>query len=294
MAAQRSAAQDAAACDLELFTDLLARGAARVALGDQRRARLKDERLDLAGGTSDRRCDLRMAQIAQLEEHERLALVVGQPPEVGHELPQLSTPPDVGGEPIDAELELVDRHRRLTAGRKHRAAAVARDREQPRPHSVRRPPRTQRAVSAHEGLLQCVLAVLTVAEHAAADRQQRGVMALVEDLERGLVARAHQRRKALVVELDKSTGPHAMPKNARHCEKDAGARRLVPAHAARPCDTAHSRPTQPGLGGVVHSPIRTAIIPSADGRVRENWPPISAIRITPASSPALVRPISLS
>ena len=52
-----------------------------------------------------------MAQIAQLEEHQRLALVVGQPPEVGHELAQLSTPPDVVGEAIEAGLELVDRHR---------------------------------------------------------------------------------------------------------------------------------------------------------------------------------------
>jgi hypothetical protein len=100
VAAQRSAAQDAAACDLELFTDLLAGSTPRVALGDQRRARLKDEGLDLAGATSDRRCDLRMAQIAQLEEHQRLALVVRQLPEVGHELPQLSTPPDVVGEVI--------------------------------------------------------------------------------------------------------------------------------------------------------------------------------------------------
>ena len=120
----------------------------------------------------------------------------------------------------------------LTADRKHRAAAVARDRKQPRPHSIRRPARAQRAVSAHEGLLQCVLAVLTVAERAAAERQQRGVMAFVQHLERVLVARAHQRRKALVVELHNSTGPHAVPKNTRHCEEDANARRLVPAHAA--------------------------------------------------------------
>ena len=55
--------------------------------------------------------DLRMAQIAELEEHQRLALVVGQTPEVGHELAQLGTPPDVVGEAIEAELEVVDRHR---------------------------------------------------------------------------------------------------------------------------------------------------------------------------------------
>ena len=124
-------------------------------------------------------------------------------------------------------------HRHLDGGvparGEHRAAAVARDREQPGPHGRGRRGLAKSAIRAQERLLQRVLAVLAVAEHVPAERQQRGVMAIVEDLERTLVARAHQRRQALVVELDRPTGPDAMPKNARHCEEDATAYPLVPA-----------------------------------------------------------------
>jgi hypothetical protein len=59
------------------------------------------------------------------------------------------------------------------------------------------------------------------------------VVAVIEDLERGLVARAHERRKTLVVKLDDPTTPDAMPENGGHGEEDATARRLVPAGAAR-------------------------------------------------------------
>jgi hypothetical protein len=233
VAAQRSAAQHRAARDLELSADVLARGCARVALGDQRAARLEDERLDLARGTSDRGGDLRVAQIAQLEEHQCFALVVGQAPEVGHQLAQVSPAPDVLGQAIEAGLDLVDRHGCVTTGCERRATAVARDREQPWPHRVGQPAGAQRAMGAQEGLLQRVLTVLTVAEHVATEGQQRCVMAVVEDLEGRLVARLHERRKLLVVELARPTHTDAMSKNAPHWR--GGRRCVVPrSREARP------------------------------------------------------------
>ena len=51
-----------------------------------------------------------------------------------------------------------------------------------------------------EGLLQRVLAVLEAAEHVAAEGEQRRVMALVEHLERSLVALAHKGGEPCVVE----------------------------------------------------------------------------------------------
>ena len=46
--AKRSASQGTAAPGVQLATDLLARGVARVTVGDQRRPRLEDQRLHLA------------------------------------------------------------------------------------------------------------------------------------------------------------------------------------------------------------------------------------------------------
>jgi hypothetical protein len=55
-------------------------------------------------------------------------------------------------------------------------------------------------VRTQERLLERVLAVLPVADHVAAEREQRGVMAVVQDLERGNVTAPHERREALIVE----------------------------------------------------------------------------------------------
>ena len=59
---------------------------------------------------------------------------------------------------------------------------------------------------ANERLLQCVLAVLAVAEHVAAEREQRGVVTVVERLERGRVAVADARGELLVVQAPRRGG----------------------------------------------------------------------------------------
>ncbi len=61
-------------------------------------------------------------------------------------------------------------------------------------------------MGAQERLLQRVLAVLGVAEHVSAERQQRTVMAVVENLERRLFTPVHTRRQARVVELIEAAG----------------------------------------------------------------------------------------
>ena len=124
----------------------------------------------------------------------------GRPREVGDQLAQVGAAADVVGEPVERRLELVDGDGGVAARGQQRAAAVAGDREQPRPHRVGHAAGAQRAVGAQEGLLERVLAVLAVADHVAAEREQRRVVAVVERLEGALVAASHERRQTLVVE----------------------------------------------------------------------------------------------
>jgi hypothetical protein len=55
-------------------------------------------------------------------------------------------------------------------------------------------------VGGYERLLERVLGFVARTEHVAAVGQDRCVVAVVEDLERGLVAAAHLRDQALVAE----------------------------------------------------------------------------------------------
>ena len=145
VAAQRSAAQHAAARDLELSADVLARCGARLAVRDQGSARLKDQRLDLARWTADRRGDLRVAQVTELEEHECLALVVGQAREVGHQLSQIRSAPDVLGEAIEADsISSTGRRRRDACRRTVRQRLRAIANSQGRTASGSRPVRSAR------------------------------------------------------------------------------------------------------------------------------------------------------
>ena len=162
-----------------------------------------------------------MVQVAQLEQDQRPALILGEPRQIADQLAQLGTPLDVVGQSVGARLEVVGRQGGVTTPGKHRAAAIARDREQPRPHRVRQPTLAQRMMSAQEGLLQRVLAVLAVAEHVAAEREQRRVVAVIERFERVLIAFAHERGEAGVVEPPKPASSCAMPCEAAHVRLDA-------------------------------------------------------------------------
>ncbi len=68
-----------------------------------------------------------MAEVAELGQDERRALVVGQAAEVGEELAQLGAALDVRGEAVEAGFKIVGRDGRLATRGDQREAAVARD-----------------------------------------------------------------------------------------------------------------------------------------------------------------------
>ena len=206
VAAQRATAQGAAAGDREFLADRRAGGGAGVAFGHQLGSSLEDEGLDLAGRHVDRLGDLRLREAAQLEQHERRALVLGQAPEVADELAQVGAQLDAVGQSVEGWRDVVQRHRDRLARGQHRQAAVAGDRVQPWPDRVGDLAGTQRPVGAQEGLLERVLAVFGRPEHVAAEGQQGPVVAVVEDLEGGLVAAGDAGGQAGVVELFEAPG----------------------------------------------------------------------------------------
>ncbi len=87
--AQGPAAQFAAARDGELFANLQAGRVASVAVGEQRAARLVDERLDLAHLAPHDRGDRCVGQVVELGQQQRRALVLGQTADAGDELAQV-------------------------------------------------------------------------------------------------------------------------------------------------------------------------------------------------------------
>ena len=100
-----------------------------------------------------------MREIGQLGQDERRALVVGQALDVGDERAEIGPHLDLVAQALRA------RDLRLTVGDgaapgQQREAAVARDREQPRPQLRGRPALAQCPVGAQEGLLQRVLGLL--------------------------------------------------------------------------------------------------------------------------------------
>ena len=90
--AQGPAAQLAAARDGELFANLQAGGVVSVAVGEQRAARLKDQRLDLAHLAPHDRRDRLVGEVVELGQQQRRALVLGQAADAGDELAQVLAP----------------------------------------------------------------------------------------------------------------------------------------------------------------------------------------------------------
>jgi hypothetical protein len=78
VASDRSTAQRAPLQGRELLADLTAAGRTRLPPAGQRLAGLEDQGLHLVGPDVQDRRDLLLRQIAELGEHERRALVVGQ------------------------------------------------------------------------------------------------------------------------------------------------------------------------------------------------------------------------
>ena len=192
MFAELAFQQGRATCRVELLADLAAVGVARAAFGDQARAGLVHERLDLLGAQSHDGADLRLAEAVELGQDHRRPLTLRQLTHAGEGVAELL-----------AQLELTEevaRGRRVVAARglatelDGRAAAaqdaqrlVARDREQPRAQHHRALVGQQCTVGGGEGDLERFFGVGPRAEHVEAERQQFALVALVQSFERGRV-----------------------------------------------------------------------------------------------------------
>jgi hypothetical protein len=101
VAARDAAPGDATRVGGELLADLDAWGRARVARAHQPLARLEDERLDLLAPHPEHGRDLRVRLVAELEEHQRGALVVGQALQLVDQLAQVRPELDLGRHPLE-------------------------------------------------------------------------------------------------------------------------------------------------------------------------------------------------
>ena len=99
-----------------------------------------------------------MGEVGELGEHERGALIVGQPLDVGDDGPQVGPHLDLLAQAVGAR-ELVLAVRDRSACGQHREAAVASDRVEPGPRRGRAAP-GERAMRPQEGLLERVLGLL--------------------------------------------------------------------------------------------------------------------------------------
>ena len=253
--AQRASPQHAAARHRELLADGLAGGRARVALGDQGRARLEHERLHLRRRTGE---DLRRSppgsNSAELEQDQRLALIVGQLlARSCEELPQVGAAPDVLGETVDGRLEVVGHRRGLTPRRQQREAAVAGDGEQPRPHRRRVPGARSSARWARRNVCCSTSSPSWRLPHMWRQKaSKRRVMPVVQRLEGTDVALAHERSEPRVVEPAVAAG-----RSVRPCPPERRPRRIYsrPARAGGRADPDRGPARQRARVQVLHERV---------------------------------------
>lgn len=135
MAAQIPAAGGRPTKNGQLLAHGLAVDLACLAVVHEVRPGLEDERLDARGGTVEDLADLGVAEVSELEEHKRGALLLGQRAHVGHEVTQVLPAPDDLVQPFGVSW-LVDstsvQVRDLAAGAEHRQAPVTGHGIQPR------------------------------------------------------------------------------------------------------------------------------------------------------------------
>ena len=197
VAVQRRAPQRAAAEVRELLADLLARRLTRRPARDQRGAGLEHERLHLLPRDVEHRGDLVVRDGAELGEHQRGPLVLGQRRDVAEQLADVLAPLRLGRQVLGGRrVELVERQ--LAAGAQHREAAVARDRVEPRPELDLRSAAHEVAVGGHERVLDRVLRLVGRGQHVAAEREDAAVVAVIDRLEGRLAPAAHERDEPLV------------------------------------------------------------------------------------------------
>jgi hypothetical protein len=127
-------------------------------------------------------------------------LVVGQLAQVLDDLAQLGANLDLQRQAVECavlELEAVDVDL-VAPGAQRGEAAVASDRVQPRAQVDVRIAPAQRAVGRGEAVLERVLGLVAAAEHVPAEGEQAEVVAVVDRLERVVVAGPHPSDQALV------------------------------------------------------------------------------------------------
>jgi hypothetical protein len=161
-----------------------------------------NEGLDLLATNSEHGRDLLVRLAAEFEQHQRRALIGGQPPDVLDNLAELLAARDQARRTIDrgtvsAEPVAV---RNLATGAQLRQAAIARDRIQPRPQRTVTATATKRLVCRHQRQLQRVLAPLPASQHMHTEAEQRRTVTIENLLERLIVAGPDPRHKLLVGE----------------------------------------------------------------------------------------------
>jgi len=134
---------------------------------------------------------------ADLGEHERGALVVGQALEVCEQVLEVLAAFDLGGQPLGRGLHVLEGDV-LAAGPQHRQGSVASDRVQPGLEQDVPVVGDEAAIRGDERVLHSVLGLLPIAEHVPAEGQQATVMAVVDRLEGRFVTTADSADQPLV------------------------------------------------------------------------------------------------
>ena len=208
MGSRLAAGQDPAACRRQARADLRARTIAGLPPPDESLARLEDQRLHLLLAHTENGRDLGLRVVAELEQHERGALIERQPVHVLQQLAELLAPLQLLGWAVERRTICRDSVEldHVPASPQLRQAAVAGDRVQPWPQREAAIPVAQREIGGHECQLQRVLSAIATSEHLRAERQHRGGVPVIDRLERGLIATADARNE-LVVAVAAYCGP---------------------------------------------------------------------------------------
>src|SRR5438874_3534617 len=151
-----------------------------------------------------------MPEVPQLGQDERRALILGEAGEIAEEVAQVGPLLDLGGKPLRVRLNVLERDG-LAPRAQHGEAAVAGDREQPGAEGDGLLGSGELGVGRDERLLHGIGRLLGMAEHVATERQQRPVVAVVDDLERGIVTRPKQGDETVVA---------GEPQGARRASED--------------------------------------------------------------------------
>jgi hypothetical protein len=165
------------------LADLPARPVPGPTTTPERLTGLVDECLDLLSTHPERRADLGVGLVAQLEQDERRALVGWEAPDVVDQLTQPFCALDVDRRLVLGMSGQIERQRAAT-GSHYREAVIAGDREQPRPQGDVLAAPAHRSIRGGERELQDVLGLLSTSQHADAKGEHLAGKPVVDHLER--------------------------------------------------------------------------------------------------------------